>query len=183
MALRAEIYRAELSVADMDRHVFEQHTLTLARHPSETEGRMMVRLLAFALHSDESLGFGRGLSTDGEPDLWKRDDTGAIDLWIDVGLPDEKSVRKACGRARNVVVLAYGERRAESWWESSAAALARLENLRVLTLSDMDTAALQSLAARSMKLACTVQDGHVWLASDTASIEITPSIRHTPATL
>jgi uncharacterized protein YaeQ len=183
MALRAEIYRAELSVADMDRHVFEQHTLTLARHPSETEGRMMVRLLAFALHSDESLGFGRGLSTEGEPDLWKRDDTGAIELWIDVGLPDEKSVRKACGRARNVVVLAYGERRAESWWESSAAALARLENLRVLTLSDQDTAALQSLAARSMKLACTVQDGHVWLASDTASIEITPSIRHTPATL
>ena len=166
----------------MDRHVFEQHSLTLARHPSETEARMMVRLLAFAMHSDATLAFGRGLSTEGEPDLWKRDDTGVITLWIDVGLPDEKDVRKACGRARNVVVLAYGERRTEMWWESNAAALARLDNLRVLALSDQDTAALQSLAARSMKLACTIQDGHVWLASDLASVELTPSIRHTPAT-
>lgn len=182
MALRAAIYRAELSVADMDRGVFEQHTVTLARHPSETEGRMMVRLLAFALHSDPALAFGRGLSTEDEPDLWKRDDTGVIELWIDVGLPDERAVRKACGRARSVVVLAYGERRTEAWWESNAAALSRLANLRVLTLTDQESSALQTMAARSMKLACTIQDGHVWLASDTASIEITPVVRHKPVT-
>ncbi len=142
----------------------------------------MVRLLAFALHSDASLAFGRGLSTEGEPDLWKRDDTGVIDLWIDVGLPDEKDLRKACGRARNVVVLAYGERRTETWWEVNAAALVRLVNLRVLTLSDQDTAALQTLATRSMKLSCTIQDGHVWFASDTASVEVMPFIRHSPRT-
>ncbi len=105
----------------------------------------------------------------------------SIELWIDVGLPDERDVRKACGRARSVVVLAYGERRTETWWEANADAFARLENLRVLTLSDRDSAALQTLAARSMKLACTLQDGHVWFASDTASVEITPSIRLAPA--
>lgn len=182
MALRAAIYRAELSVADMDRGVFDQYTLTLARHPSETEGRMMVRLLAFAMHSDQALAFGRGLSTEDEPDLWKRDDTGVIDLWIDVGLPDERDVRKACGRARGVVVLAYGERRTEAWWESNAAAMKRLGNLRVYTLPDQDTEALQSLVARSMKLACTIQDGHVWLATDTDSVEVTPVIRQMPAT-
>jgi uncharacterized protein YaeQ len=182
MALRASIYRVELSVADLDRNVFERHTLTMARHPSETEERLMVRLLAFAMHSDESLAFGRGLSTEGEPDLWKRDSTGSIDVWIDVGLPDERDVRKACGRASKVVVLAYGARRTETWWESNAAAFARLENLRVVTLSDHETAAMQTLAARSMKLACTIQDGHLWFASDTASVEITPSIRHSPAT-
>ncbi len=181
MALRASIHRAELSIADLDRNVFERHVLTLARHPSETEGRMMVRLLAFAMHADDALAFGRGLSTEDEPDLWKRDDTGAIELWIDVGLPDERDVRKACGRARSVVVLAYGERRTEVWWEANADAFARLENLRVLTLSDRDSAALQTMAERSMKLACTLQDGHVWFASDTDSVEITPSIRLAPA--
>jgi uncharacterized protein YaeQ len=182
MALRAAIHRADLSVADMDRGVFQQYTLTLARHPSETEGRMMVRLLAFAMYSDHALAFGRGLSTEDEPDLWKRDDTGVIDLWIDVGLPEERDVRKACGRARNVVVLAYGKRRAEVWWESNAAALKRLGNLSVFTLSDQNTEALETLVARSMKLACTIQDGHIWLASDTASVEVTPVVRHTPVT-
>ena len=134
----------------------------------------MVRLLAFALHSDEALAFGRGLSAEGEPDLCKLDATGAIDLWIDVGLPDEKDVRKACGRARQVVVVAYGARRAEAWWEDNAAAFTRLANLSVFVLSDADAAALQSLAARSIKLTCTIQEGHVWLAAEAATIEIAP---------
>ena len=116
MALRATVYRADLTVSDLDRGVYAQHALTLARHPSETEERLMVRLLAFALHADESLVFGRGLSTEDEADLWQRDATGAIELWIDVGLPDDKGIRKACGRARAVVVLAYGARRVDQWW-------------------------------------------------------------------
>jgi uncharacterized protein YaeQ len=181
MALRASIYRAELTVSDLDRSVYSTHVLTIARHPSETEQRLMVRLLAFALHAGESLAFGRGLSTEDEPDLWIRDATGTIDLWIDVGLPDEKEVRKACGRARQVAVLAYGERRAEAWWASNAAALARLKNLDVATLSDADSARLEALAARSMNLTCTIQDGHVWLASETATAEITPSLLLTSA--
>jgi len=137
----------------------------------------MVRLLAFVLHANSSPDFGRGLSSEDEPDLWLRDATGTIDLWIDVGLPDEREVRKACGRARQVVVLAYGKRRAEMWWNSSGASLTRLKNLSVLLLSGVDTAALRALAARSMNFACTIQDGHVWLASETATAEITPSVR------
>ena len=102
MALRATVYRSDLTVSDLDRGVYSQHALTLARHPSETEERLMVRLLAFALHADESLVFGRGLSTEDEADLWQRDATGAIELWIDVGLPDEKdSARRAGARARS----------------------------------------------------------------------------------
>jgi uncharacterized protein YaeQ len=174
MALRSTVYRADLTVSDLDRHVYAQHALTLARHPSETEERMMVRLLAFALHADEALAFGRGLSTEGEPDLWKRDATGAIDLWIDVGLPEEKDIRKACGRAREVVVLAYGARRVDAWWDERAAALARLSNLRVVTLSGAGSDALSSLAARSMVLTCTIQDGHVWMASEASTVEMTP---------
>ncbi len=174
MALRATIYRADLTVSDLDRHVYGTHALTLARHPSETEERMMVRLLAFALHAHEALAFGPGLSTEDEPDLLLRDDTGAIDLWIDVGLPDEKAVRKACGRARQVVVLAYGARKLDSWWQENGAALARHANLGVLALSGDATDALQRLAARSMTLTCTLQDGHVWLTSAADTVELAP---------
>jgi uncharacterized protein YaeQ len=177
MALRATVYRCELTVSDLDREVYGTYPLTLARHPSETEERLMVRLLAFALFADERLAFGPGLSTEDEPDLVLRDDTGVLELWIDVGLPDEKAVRKACGRARQVVVLAYGARKVDAWWDENAAAFARLSNLRVLTLSGEDGAALETLAARSMSLTCTVQDGHVWLAAPTATIELRPVVR------
>jgi uncharacterized protein YaeQ len=177
MAQRATVYRADLTVSDLDRGVYAQHALTLARHPSETEERLMVRLLAFALHADEALVFGRGLSTEDEADLWQRDATGAIERWIDVGLPAEKDIRKACGRAREVVVLAYGARRVEQWWKDNAAALSRLANLTVLTLTAAETEALQALAARAMTLTCTVQDGHVWLAAERATVEIAPARR------
>ena len=113
MAQKSTIFKAELSVADVGRSYYRSHELTIARHPSETDERMMIRVLAFALHADESLSFGRGLSAEDEPDLWLRDLTGAILRWIDVGLPDERDVRKACGRAREVHVLAYGGRAAE----------------------------------------------------------------------
>ena len=105
MALRATIYKADLSVADMDRGYYADHSLTIAKHPSETEERMMVRLLAFALRADAALAFGRGLSTEDDPDLLRSDLTGAIDTWIDVGWPDERRVRRACGRAREVLVV------------------------------------------------------------------------------
>lgn len=177
MALRATVYRADLTVSDLDRGVYAQHALTLARHPSETEERLMVRLLAFALHADEALEFGRGLSTEDEADLWQRDPTGVIVRWIDVGLPDERTIRKACGRAREVVVLAYGARRVDPWWAENAVGLARLSNLRVYSLTAAETDALQSLAARSMTLNCTVQDGHVWLGSATSTIELRPVLR------
>jgi len=177
MALRATVYRADLTVSDLDRGVYSQHALTLARHPSETEERLMVRLLAFALHADEALVFGRGLSTEDEADLWQRDATGMIDRWIDVGLPAEKDIRKACGRAREVVVLAYGARRVEQWWSDNAEQLSRLANLKVFTLTAAETEALQALVSRSMALTCTVQDGRVWFASERATVEVVPARR------
>lgn len=174
MALRATVYRCELRLSDIDRGVYGDFPLTLARHPSETEERLMVRLLAFVLFADPELAFGKGLSTEGEPDLWRRDATGIVELWIDVGLPDERDVRKACGRARRVIVLAYGGRRAQQWWTENAAALARQTNLRVLALADDAGPALQSIAARSMQLTATIHEGHVWLGTPTAAIEIVP---------
>lgn len=174
MALRSTVYRATLEVSDLDRGVYGTFPLTLARHPSETEERLMMRLLAFALHADAALAFGRGLSTEDEADLWLRDATGVIELWIDVGLPDERDVRKACGKARRMVVLAYDERRTQAWWESEAAALGRLKNLSVLGVSDAEAASLTALASRAMTLTCTIQEGHVWFASPSATVELAP---------
>ncbi len=174
MALGSTIYKAELSVADIARSYYAEHVLALARHPSETEERLMVRLLAFALHADSELRFGRGISAEDEPDLWQKDATGVIDLWIDVGLPDERSVRKACGRARRVVVLAYGGRKLDMWWQQNAAALARNRNLEVITVSPEETSQLAALAQRSMRLSCTVQEGSAWLGSDQLGCSVEP---------
>ena len=118
VALKSTIFKVALQVADMERGYYADHALTIARHPSETDERMMLRVLAFALHAGPDLAFGKGLSTDDEPDLWQRDLTGAIGLWIDVGQPDEKLLRRACGRARQVVVYAYG-RGVDLWWDRS----------------------------------------------------------------
>jgi uncharacterized protein YaeQ len=177
MALRSTIYKAELAIADMDRGRYADHALTIALHPSETEERMMLRLLAFALFADDALGFGRGLSAEEEPDVVLRDDTGLIRLWIEVGLPDDKWVKKACGRADRVVVLAYGGHRAEVWWRQQQAALERFENLSVVAIDPEATAALGRLAARSMKLSCTVQDGQVWIGgvADGDGVNLTPA--------
>jgi uncharacterized protein YaeQ len=174
MALKATIFKAELQISDLDRAYYHQHALTVARHPSETDERMMMRILAFALFADESLAFGKGLSADDEPDLWRKDLTGDIDLWLEVGLPDERRVRKACGRATQVVVLAYGGRAVDVWWGQHASLLNRLENLRVMALPAEVTAALAVMAKRTMRLDCLVQDGQAWFSDEAQRIEILP---------
>lgn len=174
MALKSTIHKAELQIADMDRGYYHEHQLTLARHPSETDERMMVRLLAFALYADEMLAFGKGLSADDEPDLWLKDMTGAVQLWIDVGLPDERNIRKACGRAKQVVQLIYGGRTADMWWQQNSARLLQQKNLAVINLPSEATQAMQALVARSMTLSFTRQDGQIWLSSAEVAVEITP---------
>ncbi|RDI99874.1 hypothetical protein DVT68_03335 [Dyella solisilvae] len=181
MALTATIYKAELQVSDMDRHYYATHALTLARHPSETEERLMVRLLAFALHADERLEFGRGLSDEDEPALWRRDYGGDIEQWIELGQPDEARIRKACNRAQQVVVLNYGGRAADIWWDKNAGALARHRNLTVLDLAGETVDALAAMSARSLRLQCLIQDGQLQLLGDDASVTVEPRTRMAPA--
>lgn len=173
MALKATIFKADIQIADMDRGHYADYSLTLARHPSETDERMMVRLLGFALFADPMLAFGKGLCVDDEPDLWQRDLTGAIERWIDVGQPDEKWVRKACGRAREVVVLSYG-RALEVWWASARAKLERQASLTVIELAREQSAELARLAERTMRLQFTIQEGQVWVTNGRDSVVIEP---------
>ena len=183
MAIKATIFKASLQIADMERHYYQDHVLTLARHPSETDERMMVRLLAFALHAHEFLTFGKGLSTDDEPDLWRKDLTGAIELWIDVGLPDEKLIRKACGRANQVIVYIYGGRTAEMWFAQNSGQFERLKNLTVINLPLESTRALAKLAQRNMQLQCTIQDGQVWLSDGDGSVQVERVLLKVPQSL
>ncbi len=177
MALKATVFKAILNIADMDRHYYADHHLTIARHPSETDERMMVRLLAFALNASESLEFCRGLSTDDEPDLWQKDLTGHIEHWIEVGLPEEDRIRKACHRADKVTLYCYGGRAVPVWWEKHHHRLERHQNLTVSVLAADDTAALASLAARSMNLQVNIQDGEVTVSDDQGMASLTPEPR------
>jgi len=177
MAPKATVVKAELQVSDMDRYYYASHNLTLAQHPSETVERLMVRLLAFALHADERLEFGRGLSDEDEPALWRRDYTGAIEQWIEVGQPDESRIRKACGRAQQVVVVNYGGRAADLWWDRNAATLARLKNLTVLDLDAASVDAVAALFDRGMRLTAMIQDGELQLMDTTRTVALRPVVR------
>ncbi|MBA3696212.1 MAG: YaeQ family protein [Methylotenera sp.] len=174
MALKSTIYKVDLNIADMDRQYYANHSLTMAKHPSETDERMMVRLIAFTLYANEFLTFGKGLSDVEEPDLWQKDLTGAIQLWMDVGLPTEKEIRKACGRAKQVVVMLYGGRIADMWWDQNSKALLKNNNLTVINLPD--TQELSSMASRAINLSCTIQDGQILVSHETGSFDITPLI-------
>ena len=178
MAIKSTVYKANIQIADMDRSRYATHTLTLARHPSETDERLMVRLLAFALHvpendHDGALVFARGLSDSDEPDLWQLSLAGELRHWIEVGLPDDRRLARACGRADRVSIYTYAAS-TPIWWAAIEGKVARLSNLSVWRLPAAQSQELAALAARSMQLQITVQDGQIWVGDATRSVEIHP---------
>lgn len=177
MALKATVFKADLQLADLDRNHFGDYALTLAQHPSETMERVMIRLLAFALYASEDLCFGRGLSNEEDASLWEIDPGGVIRRWIDLGLPDETRIKKACSRSDHMVVVTYGGRASDLWWQQNANALSRYRNLSVVQITPEDSEKLVALAKRTMKLSWTIQEGLVYL-SDAA---LTPRVLMSPA--
>jgi len=174
MAQKATIYKVELSVSDMDRHYYETHKLTVAKHPSETDERLMVRMLAFALNAHEQLELTKGLSTDDEPDIWQKNLGGELELWVALGLPSEKVVRQSCNKAKDVIVYCYGGRTAEIWWEKIKNSTNRFENLQVINFPDKDIGELAKQAGRSMKMQVNIQDGEVMVSVDGNIVYVTP---------
>lgn len=171
MALKSTIYKAELSIADMDRNYYATHSLTLARHPSETDERLMIRIVAFAIHADEALVNAKGIPDTEEPDLWQMDLTGAIQLWIEVGQPDERRLLKAAGRSEQVMVYCYSSA-AHVWWKQLASKIDRAKNVSVVNIDAEASAQLEKMAQRSMQLQCTIQDGQIWLTDGETTVEI-----------
>ena len=180
MAIKSTIFKAGLAVADIDHAYYADHALMLARHPSETDERMMIRLAALSLNAhtlqtvcggDGTLAFGAGLSDPDEPDVWLRDYTGQARLWIEVGQPEEKPIAKACGKADIVHVYCFAHG-AELWWRGIEGKVARLRNLSVFRVPVTASHALAALAQRSMQLQATVQEGTLTLGDGSQSIDV-----------
>ncbi|XVJ70330.1 MAG: YaeQ family protein [Rhizobacter sp.] len=176
MALKATIYKAQLQIADMDRNVYLNHPVTLARHPSETDERMMIRLLALAMNvqadaDNGQLEMAKGMWDQEEPDLWHKDLTGQIKHWIDVGQPDDKRLLKACPRADKVSVYSFSHS-TPVWWKSLESKISKAQNLNVWQVPADQSQALTALAERGMQLQVTVQDGQMWFGNGDTSVEI-----------
>ena len=172
MALKATIFKTTLQIADMDRHYYHDHHFTIARHPSETDERMMVRLLAFALNANEQLEFTRGISTEDEPDLWQKSLSDEIELWIDLGQADEKRIKKACARSRKVIIYCFSSRSSPIRWRQIKGKLKRFRNLSVINLQADATSKLCDMVNRQMQLQYSIQDSEVWVSNGEESVEI-----------
>lgn len=183
MALKSTIFKADLQISDMMRNHYADHSVTIARHPSENDERMMIRILAFALHAHEMLLFGDSIGNEDEPSLWQKDLTGAIKAWIDLGQPDEKRIRKACGRAEQVYIYTYGGHGVDVWMNGLRGSLDRFRNLTVVELTDAMITELAGLAARTMKLQFTIQDKQVWISHDQGSVhlDLSSSTKRSPS--
>jgi uncharacterized protein YaeQ len=171
MATKATIYKALLNIANMDTNYYYEHNLTLALHPSETEERLMARVVAFILNANEDLGFCKGISEDDEPDLWEKSLDGEIQLWIDLGQPDEKRIKKACNRSKRVIIYTYQENMAQPWFKQMEKVINRWNNLSIIYLNiDGD---IEELAKRGMNLQCNISDEELTLIGDDKSMIIT----------
>lgn len=184
MAMKSTVYKATLQLSDMDRNVYGEHSLTLALHPSETEERLMVRLLAFALNvpADDhggALVAARGLSDTDEPDLWHLDLTGRLMHWIEMGQPDDRRMSKACGRADRVSIYTYSVSSAV-WFAGIKNKITRLRNLSIWQIDAEASQAMAALARRAMQLQVTVQDGQIWLSSEHGMVELQPQALWAP---
>ncbi len=172
MTLGATVHKVAVDISDIDRGYYAEHVLTVARHPSETEGRLMLRILAFAMHAGGHLEFGRGLSTEGEPALWEIDDTGAIRIWVELGTPNVRALRKAAGKSDHVAVLAYDENKIDRWWRSNEGEFGKISKLSVACVQDAEVEALSKMCSRSMRLSITIQDGTCWVSGGSGSVQL-----------
>lgn len=174
MATKATIYKAMLNIANMDTHYYAEHNLTLAKHPSENDLRLMARVVAFVLNANDDLLFTKGISQDDEPDLWQKSMGGDIELWIDLGQPDEKRIKKACGRSAEVIIYTYQEGSSSAWFSQMEKSLKRFSNLKVVHLEfDGD---IENFASRSMDLQCNITDGELSIISGDDTIVVTEKV-------
>ncbi|NVK21721.1 MAG: YaeQ family protein [Kangiellaceae bacterium] len=172
MALKATIYKATINIADMDRGYYDDLNLTIAQHPSETDRRMMVRIVAFILNAKEGLEFTKGLCAEDEPEIWQVSYSDEIELWIDLGLPDEKRIKQACHKAKKVFLYTYGNNAKNMWWKAIKNKVERFDNLSILHFPDEQVDNLEQMAARTMQLQATIQDGQLWLNDGNQTISI-----------
>ncbi|QOL25657.1 YaeQ family protein [Thalassotalea sp. LPB0316] len=172
MALKATIFKVDLSISDMDKHYYADHALTIARHPSESDKRMMLRIIAFAFNAHEQLEFTKGLSDVDTPDLWQKNYSGEIELWIELGQPSEQRIKKGCNQAVQMMVYSYDNNAFDEWWKKEQNALNMRKNLTITTVSETTIEQLADLVERQMQIQVTIQDGQAWFSVNNQTIEV-----------
>ncbi|WP_286262948.1 YaeQ family protein [Thalassotalea atypica] len=176
MALKATIFKIDLSISDMDRNYYAEHSLTIARHPSENDQRMMLRVLAFIFNASDTLTFTKGLSEVEDPDLWQKNLHDGIELWIELGQPSEQRIKKGCNQAQHMMVYSYCNGAFDKWWQKEQSALNQRKNLSVITIDETIGEQLSALVNRQMHIQCTLSEGQAWLTIGEQAIELTPNI-------
>lgn len=162
MALPSTIYKATIQLADIDRGIYETLQATVARHPSETEERLVARLLAYVLFFDPELAFTKGISAVDEPDLWLKGPDDRVLLWVEVGIPESDRIMKASRHTEQVALVACGKTFAN--WEQQH--LPKLMGISNLTLIHFDQSFINRLTAkldRSINWEVTINDGNMYL--------------------
>ena len=166
MALKSTIYKARLTVSNLNIHHYHDYALTIARHPSENNLRVMIRLLAFALNCQEEVQFTKGLSSDNEPDLWKVNHDGSIEHWIELGLPDERHIRQICSKAKHVTIYTYHHQQAQQWFDSVSSKAMRFDHLKIVHFVFNNSEELEAFAEKGMNLNISIEDNEIWLSNE-----------------
>lgn len=177
MGTKSTIYKAELTITNIDRQYYETHQLVIAQHPSEPDRRVMARLIVFAIFAHERLEFGRGISSDQDPDLWRRDLTGVIEQWIELGQPEESDIRKACGLSKEVIIVTYSGNSADVWWSKNVSSLTKQKNLKVLNIDAESLDQATRLLDRRMTLTALIQDGEFQLSNSIDNVTVISNLR------
>jgi uncharacterized protein YaeQ len=172
MALKSTIYKARINLSNMNIHHYQDYALTIAKHPSENDLRMMIRLIAFALSAQEEVEFTKGISDDSEPDLWKKNYDGSIEHWIELGLPDERRIRQICAKASKVTIYTYHGNQAIQWFHSVENMVKRFSHLDVIYLSIEEGKSLENLVVKGMDFSISIEDNQLWIANDDERISV-----------
>lgn len=172
MALKATIFKADVSISDMDRHYYQDHNLTIARHPSENDQRMMLRLIAFILNAHEQLQFTKGLCDVEEPDLWQKSFADEIELWVELGQPSEQRIKKGTNQSQQMLIYSYQDNSFDEWWKKEQNKLRQKDNLSVFTVPAELADELTSVTERNMQIQATIQDGQLWLTVNNNQLEV-----------
>lgn len=143
MAKGSRIYKVKLFISDIDRNCYEQLELTVAQHPSESDERLLARLLAFGLEYESGLAFGGGVSSTDQAPIWLRNDYEEVQHWIEIGQPDPDRLAKLNKRQPRLTLYTYGAN-AHRWWHQHSPNLSKLQRLKAVQL---DYDALQTLVS------------------------------------
>jgi uncharacterized protein YaeQ len=171
MALSSTIYKADITLADLNLHKYDDLNLTMAMHPSENESRMMNRLVAYLYCSHPDLEFTKGLSSTSEPELWQKGLQGEIVHWIELGQPDEKRIRQACGRSELVSIFTTKESTATIWYEQIKNKIP-LDKVNIYNIDIFQNGPIENLVKKSMRLSCTIEDRQMYLGDDNHRVGI-----------